>query len=72
MQKRLHRSRTEKMIAGVCGGLAEYLDMDPTLVRLLWVLVALLAGTGILLYLIMWVVMPLDLPAPSGPPPGRG
>ena len=72
MQKRLHRSRTEKMIAGVCGGLAEYLDMDPTLVRLLWVLVALLAGTGILLYLIMWVVMPLDLPASPGPPLGRG
>jgi phage shock protein PspC (stress-responsive transcriptional regulator) len=59
------------MIAGVCGGLAEYLDMDPTLIRLVWVLVALLAGTGILVYLIMWVVMPLDLPAPPGPPPGR-
>jgi phage shock protein C len=71
MQRRLHRSRTEKMIAGVCGGLAEYLDMDPTLVRLVWVLVALLAGTGILLYFIMWVIVPLDLPAPPGPPPGR-
>ncbi len=59
------------MIAGVCGGLAEYLDMDPTLVRVVWVLVALLAGTGILLYLIMWVIMPLDVPAPPGPPPGR-
>jgi phage shock protein C len=71
MQKRLHRSRTEKMIAGVCGGLAEYLDMDPTLVRLVWVFVALMAGAGILLYLIMWVVMPLDIPAPPGPRPGR-
>jgi phage shock protein C len=71
MQKRLHRSRSEKMIAGVCGGLAEYLDMDPTLVRLLWVLVVLLAGSGILAYLILWVVIPLDLPAPPGPPPGR-
>ena len=71
MRKRLHRSRTEKMIAGVCGGLAEYLDMDPTLVRLVWVLVALLAGTGILLYLILWVIMPLDLPDSAGPAPGR-
>jgi len=66
MQKRLHRSRTEKMIAGVCGGLAEYLDVDPTLVRVVWVFVSLLAGVGVLLYLIMWVVMPLDLPAPPG------
>ena len=46
--------------------------MKKTVANLLWVLVALLAGTGILLYLIMWVVMPLDLPAPPGPPPGRG
>ena len=71
MRKRLHRSRTEKMIAGVCGGIAEYLDMDPTLVRLVWVLVALLAGTGILLYLILWVIMPLDLPESPGSTPGR-
>ncbi len=69
-QKRLHRSRTEKMIAGVCGGIAEYLDVDPTIVRVLWVLVALLAGTGILLYLILWIVMPLDVPQPPGSAPG--
>lgn len=71
MQKRLHRSRTEKMIAGVCGGLAEYLNVDPTLVRVAWVLISLLAGVGVLLYLIMWVIMPLDLPAPPGRPPAR-
>lgn len=64
MEKRLHRSRTEKMIAGVCGGLAEYFGVDPTLIRVLWVLITLLAGVGVLLYLILWVVMPLDLPAP--------
>ena len=69
-QKRLHRSRSEKMIAGVCGGIAEYMDMDPTIVRVLWVLVAFLAGTGILLYLILWVVMPLDVPVPPAVPPG--
>jgi phage shock protein C len=68
MRKRLHRSRTEKMIAGVCGGLAEYLSVDPTLVRVVWVLITLLAGVGVLLYLILWVIMPLDLPgAPGGP-----
>ncbi len=71
MHKRLHRSRTEKMIAGVCGGLAEYLDVDPTLVRVVWVLVSLLAGVGVLLYLICWVIMPLDLPTPPGGPPAR-
>jgi phage shock protein C len=73
MQKRLHRSRTERMIAGVCGGIAEYLDVDPTIVRVIWVLVAFLAGFGVLLYLIMWIIMPLDLPEPpaSGPPAQR-
>jgi phage shock protein C len=71
MQKRLHRSRTEKMIAGVCGGFAEYFDVDPTLVRVVWVLITLLAGVGILLYLILWVIMPLDLPEPPSGPPAR-
>ena len=69
MQKRLHRSRTEKMIAGVCGGVAEYLEVDPTLVRVVWVLITLLGGAGLLLYLILWIVMPLDVPQPPGPPP---
>jgi phage shock protein PspC (stress-responsive transcriptional regulator) len=50
------------MIAGVCGGIAEYLGVDPTLVRLIWVAVSLMGGAGILLYLIMWVVMPLEHP----------
>jgi phage shock protein C len=69
MQKRLHRSRTEKMIAGVCGGLSEYFDVDPTLIRIGWVLISLLAGVGVLLYIVMWVITPLDLPAPPGGPP---
>ena len=62
MNKRLQRSRTERMIAGVCGGIAEYFEVDPTLVRLIWVAVSLMAGVGVLLYLIMWVVMPLEHP----------
>ena len=62
MEKRLQRSRTEKMIGGVCGGLAEYFTVDPTIVRMLWVLLTLLGGAGILLYVALWVIMPLQLP----------
>jgi phage shock protein C len=67
MERRLYRSRTEKMIAGVCGGLAEYFNTDPTVVRLIWVLITLLGGAGILVYIVLWVVMPLQAP----PPPMR-
>jgi phage shock protein C len=63
MQKRLQRSRTEKMIGGVCGGFAEYFNVDPTLVRVIWVAMTLIVGIGILLYLILWLVMPLESPA---------
>jgi phage shock protein PspC (stress-responsive transcriptional regulator) len=57
-QKKLALSKTDKKIAGVCGGFAEYLDMDPTLVRLIWVLMALFVGWGVVGYLIAWIVMP--------------
>lgn len=56
--KRLYRSRTNVMIGGVCAGLAEYFNMDPTIMRLIFVLLALLGGHGVLLYLIMWLVVP--------------
>ena len=56
-KKRLTRSNN-KMIAGVCAGLAEYLDIDPTIVRIVWVLMVLFAGFGILLYIILWLIMP--------------
>ena len=62
MEKRLYRSRDEKMIAGVCGGIAEYFGIDPTLVRALWVAITLFAGFGIVLYLILWVLVPLHPP----------
>ena len=55
--KRLCRSNN-KMIGGVCAGLADYLGLDPTIVRVVWVLLVLFAGFGILLYLILWIVMP--------------
>jgi phage shock protein C len=58
MEKRLHRSLTDKKIAGVCGGVAEYLGWDPTLVRLLWVILTLLGGSGVLIYIVLWIVMP--------------
>ena len=56
-KKRLTRSN-KKMIGGVCAGLAEYLDIDPTIVRIVWVLMVLFAGFGILLYIILWLIMP--------------
>lgn len=57
----LHRSSTNRMIGGVCGGIAEWLGWDPTLVRLLYVLVSVLSAAfpGILVYVILWLVMPL-------------
>ena len=60
-RKRFTRSRTERMIGGVCGGIADYFDLDPTLVRLVFVLLVLVGvGSPILLYLILWVIMPPD------------
>ena len=58
MKKRLYRSKTNSMIAGVCGGLGEYLDIDPTFIRLLWILFILAGGSGILAYIIAWIVIP--------------
>ena len=58
--RRLTRSNRNKMIAGVCGGIAEYLDMDPTLVRVLYILVSILSAAfpGILVYIVLWIVIP--------------
>jgi len=57
---RLHRSRSQKLIAGVCGGLAEWLGWDATLVRILYVVGSILSAAfpGILIYVILWLVMP--------------
>lgn len=56
--KRLYRSQQQKMIAGVCGGIAEYFDVDPTIVRLGWVLLGFAGGSGILAYIIAWIIVP--------------
>jgi len=58
MQPRLTRSPTESMIAGVCGGLAEYFNIDPVIVRLIFVLVTLTSGLGLPVYIVLWMVMP--------------
>ena len=58
VNKRLYRSRKGRQIAGVCAGVADYLGVDPTLVRLLWVIFAIAGGPGVLLYLIMAAVVP--------------
>jgi phage shock protein C len=69
--KKLYRSKKDRMLGGVAGGLAEYFSVDPTLVRLLFVFVALWLGGGILVYLIMWIVVPEepDTVVPPAPPP---
>ena len=58
--RRLYRSRRQRMIAGVCGGFAEYFGVDPTVVRLIWVLLSLpfVGFIGVLAYLICWAVIP--------------
>jgi phage shock protein C len=56
--KRLLRSRQNRRLAGVCGGIADYFGWDPTLVRAGWVVLTLLGGSGVLLYLILWLVVP--------------
>jgi len=60
MQKRLYRSRTDTMIGGVCGGLAKYLDIDPVIVRIVFVVLAMIDGAGVLAYIVMWLVVPLE------------
>jgi phage shock protein C len=67
-RKRLMRSWTDRKIAGVCGGLAEYFDLDPTLLRVVWVLLVLFAGTGLLAYIVMWIVVPSAPPTTAAQP----
>ncbi len=58
--KRLTRSESDRMVAGVAGGLAEYFDIDPALVRILFVIIAIFGGgiTGLLIYIVLWIIMP--------------
>jgi phage shock protein C len=56
--RKLYRSRTHRMVAGVCGGLAEYFNIDATLIRALFVLLAVFGGSGLLIYIVMWIIVP--------------
>ena len=58
MEKRLYKSNENKMLDGVCGGIAEYFNIDPTLVRLGWAILCMFAGSGILAYIIAAIVIP--------------
>jgi phage shock protein C len=57
--KKLYRIPSEGMIAGICAGLGEYLDLDPTILRLVFVLLAFGGGSGVLIYIIMWLIIPI-------------
>ncbi len=57
MARRIYRSRDRK-IGGVCGGFAEYFNIDPTIIRLIWAIAVLVYGTGLLAYLICWLIIP--------------
>lgn len=65
--KQLKRSRKDSMIAGVCGGIAEYFDIDSVLVRIAFVLFTLMGGSGIIVYILLWIVMPDDNTVQSTP-----
>ena len=71
--RRLTRSRSDRMIAGVCGGFAVYSGIDVNIVRLVMVLLALLGGSGVVLYLVAWVIVPVGdtAEAAAGAGPGR-
>ncbi len=56
--RRLTRSSRDRMIAGVCGGLADYFGIDATIMRVIFVVLALLGGPGLLVYLVLWVILP--------------
>jgi len=62
--RRLYRSRTNRKIAGVCGGLGAYFNIDPVFIRIVWVVLILGAGVGLLAYLICWLVIPNE-PVPA-------
>lgn len=60
MARKMYKSSTDKKISGVCGGIAEYFDIDPTLVRVITVLLILGWGSGLILYIVLALVMPYD------------
>jgi phage shock protein C len=58
--RKLYRSRTNRKLAGICGGLGRYFNVDATLLRVLFVLLAVLGGSGLVLYLVLWIIIPSE------------
>jgi phage shock protein C len=56
--RKLYRSTSNRQVAGVCGGLAEYFNLDATLIRVLFVILAVLGGSGVIIYVAMWILVP--------------
>ena len=65
MNKKLYRSRTDKQLAGVCGGLGKYFDIDPTIIRLAWVVSVFCAGGGIIAYILAMIIVPQEPDYPN-------
>ena len=61
MKKRLYKSSTDKKVCGVCGGIANYFDVDPTVIRLIWVIFTLAGGSGLIAYIIADIIMPDEM-----------
>ena len=65
MHKRLYRSNTNKMIAGVCGGIAEYFEIDPVIVRIIAVVLLIIGSAGFWAYIILWILVPKNPGVPE-------
>ena len=61
MKKRLYKSSTDKKVCGVCGGIANYFDVEPTVIRLIWVIFTLAGGSGLIAYIIAAIIMPDEM-----------
>jgi phage shock protein C len=58
--RKLYRSKTDRKLAGICGGLAQYFNIDATLIRVLFIVLAVLGGSGLILYVAMWIIVPKE------------
>lgn len=73
MNRRLYRSRTDSVLGGVCGGVAEYLDADPSIVRIIWAILGIVTGgVFVVLYIVMWIVVPEAPASPATAPAAEG
>ena len=65
--RKLYRSRTDRKLAGVCGGLAQYFNLDATLIRVLFIVLTVLGGAGLVIYVAMWIIVPKEPPVGGAP-----